>query len=184
MSEIRVYVACLGCYNDGRLKGKWWDATTVGDEEEACEDAQAAHDYLTGCSYNHPFYGVHEEWAIHDHEGFEGIGPGEYDRLADVQDTALMLAAYSGAWAAWVRHVDKDRATEDAFLEAFLGEWTSLAAYAEESYRDCGMMPTGPEYEWLDSHIDWKSVASELEMDCSVWTADAPDGCIYVFANL
>ena len=63
-----VYVACLGCYNEGRLHGKWMDA----DELEQRWESPRHWDSSTGlsqCKKPH-----HDEWAIHDYDGVPNLG--------------------------------------------------------------------------------------------------------------
>ena len=63
----RIYVACLAAYNGGRLHGEWIDA-----DQSADDIGEAIKQMLSRspepCA---------EEWAIHDHENFQGIELGE-----------------------------------------------------------------------------------------------------------
>ena len=57
----RIYVACLAAYNNGCLHGRWIEATTP---DEIWEQVRAM-------LADSPEPDA-EEWAIHDHDGFEG----------------------------------------------------------------------------------------------------------------
>lgn len=51
------------------------------------------------------------------------------------------------------------------FREAYCGQWSSMADFAEEQSRELHEIPS-----WLESHIDWESVAEEYEHD--YWESD------------
>jgi antirestriction protein len=57
----RIYVACLACYNDGKLHGQWIDATLDADDIDAQRVAMQAE-----CGH------TDNDWAIHDSDGFLG----------------------------------------------------------------------------------------------------------------
>ena len=69
--QPRVYVACLGCYNEGRLNGKWIDADEYADYEHECQRP------------------THEEYAIHDYDNMPNLG--EYPDPEGVVETAQMV---------------------------------------------------------------------------------------------
>ena len=46
------------------------------------------------------------------------------------------------------------------FRDAYCGKWASMADFAEEQSRELHEIPS-----WLESHIDWESVAEEYEHD-------------------
>lgn len=61
-AEIKIYVACLAAYNNGKLHGRWIDATQG--EDHIWDETRAMH-----AESPEPDA---EEWSIHDYEGFEG----------------------------------------------------------------------------------------------------------------
>ena len=63
----RIYVACLAAYNGGRLHGQWIDATEPDEVREEVRTMLADSPEPDA-----------EEWAIHDHEGFEGCRISEW----------------------------------------------------------------------------------------------------------
>lgn len=114
---IRIYVACLASYNNGRLHGAWIDCDGQSADElqaavnamlraspypnvtrrqcadcEHIQDARAGDDECDECggALGEPFPSA-EEWAIHDHEGFAGL-IGESTSFSDVADIAEALA--------------------------------------------------------------------------------------------
>lgn len=51
------------------------------------------------------------------------------------------------------------------FRDAYCGKWASMSDFAEEQSRELHEIPS-----WLESHIDWDSVAEEYEHD--YWESD------------
>jgi len=58
--EIRIYMACLAAYNNGKLHGVWIDAT---------QDLDDIQDQVNEMLEFSPEEGA-EAWAIHDYEGY------------------------------------------------------------------------------------------------------------------
>lgn len=86
--EIRIYVACLAAYNNGILHGAWIDAT---------QDEDAIRDEIAAMLKASPVSGA-EEYAIHDHEGFEGVPVAEYEGIREpLRDCGFSCRAW-GAW--------------------------------------------------------------------------------------
>lgn len=74
--DIRIYVANLAAYNDGRLVGEWIDLPIDADELQAKLDEIA---------------GEHgDELAIHDYEAPWKIG--EYDNITEINELAERYA--------------------------------------------------------------------------------------------
>ena len=76
MNYPRVYVACLGCYNEGRLNGKWVDADEYEDYTHKCKHLPCPN----LCFPNH------EEYAIHDYDFMPNLG--EYPDVEKVVEVA------------------------------------------------------------------------------------------------
>ena len=85
MSDIQIYVACLAAYNSGFLHGNGLIATL---------DEDTIKDEIKGILGSSPVDGA-EEWAIHDHEGFEPLYISEYSGLDDICEKA---GIYQGIW--------------------------------------------------------------------------------------
>jgi antirestriction protein len=187
MTSPRIYVASLADYNAGNLHGRWIDADQDEDTIHAeiaemlreskhpnvmvaCPECEGAGQILDGgegpgssvCTVCNGTGKVPsaEEYAIHDHEGFEGIEIGEFADLEKVSMHARMLSEHDGAWAAYVGVVGEHYATEEGFQDAYRGEWKSPEDYAEETYSDIyGREVTeGP----LWNYIDWERIARDM----------------------
>jgi antirestriction protein len=91
MEDIRIYVASLSDYNDGRLEGKWLDLSDYSDASELMEAIQEMLDELTE-KYNDGE--VREEWAVHDYEGIpasmasEYMGEQDFQQIYDIAEVA------------------------------------------------------------------------------------------------
>lgn len=170
--EYSIYVACLAAYNSGHQHGAWIDATQEPEEIEAAVQAMLARSPVPKA----------EEWAIHDHD-LGGVSISEYESFATVSAIAKAVEEHGSAFAAYIGHVGIDysaqdwNVTVDHFQEAYRGEFSSMADYAEEYCMDVYGMGEVP--EWLQHHIDWESVGKSLEIG-EMWSAEAPNG-VYVF---
>jgi antirestriction protein len=79
----RIYVACLAAYNNGRLHGRWIEATTPDEIRREVSAMPRAS----------PEPGA-EESAIHDYEGFEGAHLSEYASFETVCDLAEFIGEH------------------------------------------------------------------------------------------
>ena len=94
MSNYSIYIADLAAYNNGILHGVWIDAThELDDIYEAIQTLLVAS----------PEAGS-EEWAIHDYDGFAGLGLGEYESLEHVHAIAVFLEDHGDLGAAVLSH--------------------------------------------------------------------------------
>ena len=168
----RIYVACLASYNAGKLHGRWIDAT---------QGADAIWDEIHDMLDNSPEPSA-EEWAIHDYEGFGHICIDEFAGVEYVVELARCLGEHGEAFAEWFANgcaegMDPD-GWEQAFQDAYLGEYESREAYAEDLYSD--LYPQIPEP--LTNYIDWPAVARDLELSGDIWFAEREAG-VFVYAS-
>jgi hypothetical protein len=93
MNEMRIYVASLYDYNDGRLEGKWLDLSDYSNASELMEAIQEMLDELTE-KYKSVDGEVREEFAVHDYEGIpstlasEYMGEQDFQQLYDIAEVA------------------------------------------------------------------------------------------------
>lgn len=160
----RIYVACLTAYNNGKLHGRWIDATL--DPDEIMEEVRAM-------LAESPEPGA-EEWAIHDTEGFAGITIPESASFADVHELASNLEEHGEAFALYVEdgHEWDD---VQGFEDAYAGTWDSEEAFAEGYYDGVWDIP-----EHLTYYIDWEKVARDLFIG-DFWSERGPSGALHVF---
>lgn len=93
MEDMRIYVASLSDYNNGRLEGKWLDLADYSDASELMEAIQEMLDELTE-KYKSVDGEVREEFAVHDYEGIpstlasEYMGEQDFQQLYDIAEVA------------------------------------------------------------------------------------------------
>jgi antirestriction protein len=165
-TEMRAWVGCLACYNNGSLRGDWYDAETAGDvAPEALHGGETDHEEL---------------WCM-DFEGFpagqEECSPCEAQELAE----KLGAVKHPEAFAAWVANgsgtIDDGREFEDSYC----GEYTSEEDYAQELADETGALKDGA--QWPYSCIDWEAAARELFCG-DYWSASVTgERRVYVFRS-
>jgi antirestriction protein len=90
---MRVYIASLSDYNDGRLEGKWFDLSDYMDASDLMDDIQEMLNDLTK-KYKNVDGEVREEWAVHDYEGIpptlasEYMGEADFEKLIEIRRVA------------------------------------------------------------------------------------------------
>jgi antirestriction protein len=146
----RIYVACLAAYNNGCLHGRWIDATTP-DAIMANVRAMLADSPIPGA----------EEWAIHDHEGFEGASLPEHASFETVCALAAFIAEHGRLGAKAYGYYGNDLGEACAAFEDYAGQYCSAAGFAEALVRECGTeIPAALEY-----YIDWEALARDMELN-------------------
>ena len=176
-AQPRIYVASLADYNEGRLHGAWIDAAQDEEELDLAVKEMLARAPSPGA----------EEWAIHDYEDFGALRLDEFESLAAVAKVAKGIAEHGPAFAAWAAHVGADSEALDEFEDAYMGEWESAVAFAEEMLDDMGhieeIMRGVPEHLAPYVEIDYRGYFDNLAFGGEIIPVEKPDGGIYVFRN-
>jgi len=158
----QVYVACLGCYNEGRLHGQWVDADTLQERWDYAEehDRQDRVGHFNKCS--RPF---HDEWAIHDYDGVPNLG--EHPDIPYLIKVMQAIEEHGEPFLEWFNLDPYNKSHHDdlseAFQEAYYGEWDSPKAFAEDHAEDMGYLPSddaknpNPLFRFVDFDWWWKS---------------------------
>jgi len=186
-SKPRVYVACLHCYNAGRLHGEWFD---VGTDPGDLYSEVLSH-FGAGCAccgtFNSECLACRastsrlpcggEELAVHDHEGLGQLG--ETFDLEHLCAVAMLLELFPDRPAlAYLKHVDGhvERACE-GLRERYAGSWDSTAEWAESWAEVWGAGITT-----LWPYVDWERYARDLELGGGITTIR--DGAaVHVFGS-
>lgn len=196
----KVWVACLASYNAGRLIGEWVDATDIDNFTEAVERIKVTAVKAARESGEGPMYfGVPEEFAIHDYDGFPSSivsQLGEYPDWKTIVIVASLIEEHGDKFAAYLEECEIDLSEADEleskFEEAFKGEYDSEEAYAEEYLNDIGILgesrkhPNGHDFhpaipeEW-QQYFDLKSWSDDNLFDHGSYTFVQVDGQGYVF---
>lgn len=180
-ADVRAWVGCLGCYNDGDLVGSWLDADDCGDLV-AAGLAIIARDEDDNRGELCPRCGSEEFWVM-DHEGLPAAvlsgecSPSQFHELATVWETIdspEMVAAYLGNMGETVTAENLAKLAESA-ADAYTG-YETVIEYAEALIEDSGARDEVPEF--LRYYIDVAAFARDLELGGDVSKVDG-----YVFRN-
>lgn len=168
-TEPRIYVACLAAYNNGTLHGQWIDCEGLDADDLAAEvNAMLAKSPEPRA----------EEYAIHDHEGFNGFDVGEFTSLAEIADIVALIEEY-GDVARAASNLTSDLEEIRSFCEdKYRGAWSSLEEYAEELLD--GQIALPPE---LAYYFDYAAYGRDLELSGDITTVEGSDGMVHVFDN-
>jgi antirestriction protein len=119
----RIYIADLAAYVSGRLHGRWIDLADMT-TDELYEEIQDI--LLPG----------HEEWAIHDYEGFGPIRVGEYDSLETIVGHAERMADEPNKYFAWIESRGESDA-ENYDSDMVHGPYESESDYFDQWLDNC-----------------------------------------------
>ena len=175
--DPQIYAASLADYNHGRLHGTWIAANQEPADIQVAIDSMLADSKLPDA----------EEWAIHDHQGFEGIPIAEHEPLERVARLAGHVALRGAAYGHWVRHVGTD---DDQLLEQFddhyLGHWDSTRDYADHVLADLGCQEAidacVPAHLRPYVRIDAQGFARDLELSGDIWSHRDRTG-VHIYAG-
>jgi len=157
----KVYVACLGCYNEGRLHGKWMDTDELEEEWAILGDIKRCFTSgfypLTSCKKPH-----HDEWAIHDFDGVPNLG--EHPDIPYLIKVMQAVEEHGEPFLEWFNLDPHNKSHHDdlgeAFQDAYAGEWDSKEEFAEEFAESCGYIDsasTNPLWRYIDFEWFWNA---------------------------
>jgi antirestriction protein len=199
-ADFRIYAACLASYNDGRLFGRWIDVDGKDGDElrreiddmlakspcpnvtrrkcNDCGDWQTVSDYspardcrnCDGADFG-PITPSAEEWAIHDHEGFDSLITSEWPDLNEVAAIAEALDGDHGEGFYWLLHERNMSATDAAqradevnFFESDASsQQRALEEYAEEMIEEIYSRELENLPDLLKFNIDYEGIARDLQ---------------------
>ncbi|SFG21958.1 Antirestriction protein [Novosphingobium sp. CF614] len=167
--EIRIYVACLASYNNGILHGAWIDAD---------QEPWTIYDGIRAMLATSPIADA-EDWAIHDHEGFEGVHISEYAGIESVAEIAAFIAGHGKLGAELFGHFGDIAEAREAIEERYHGAYPSLADYVQDMTEGCTAIP-----ESLRYYIDWQAMARDAEMSGDLFTVETAHDEVHVFAGV
>ena len=184
-TDPKIWVACLACYNAGRLHGRWFDVGTAPDDlhrevmaffARGCETCGEYERECPECrAFAAPFPCGGEELAVHDHEGLGDVGEA-YDLPRLCAIAALVEEFADRPVIEYLARVDGDiERAREGLREHYAGRWESLAEWAESWAEDVGL---GTEQLW--PYVDWGRYARDVELNGDVETLDV-GGAVHVF---
>tara|TARA_R110002020_G_scaffold265803_2_gene480577 strand:+ start:1127 stop:1687 length:561 start_codon:yes stop_codon:yes gene_type:complete len=170
----KVWVGCIGCYNEGNLVGKYMDADRLDDTLDKGQGLVRA----AGC-----YKPDHEEWRIHDYDG--PIASCYREEHPDIEELIEMMNfidedpdTYTVALMAH-RDRSSDAPTASAIEElahevVHIGYQCDLKDYFMEFAIDCGLIKD--DHPML-SYIDWEHFAQNCMYDYSEYEYN---GSLYI----
>lgn len=168
MSDIRIYVADLAAYNNGKLHGVWIDATLdLYDIQEQVQDmlAKSPEDDA-------------EEYAIHDYEGYDGFILGEYSGLEFAHEVACFIDEYPEIGAELLGHFSTIDEAKTAAEESYQGCYASLEDYAQEITEETSEIPAHLQY-----YIDYVKMGRDMELNGDIFTIETGYQSVHIFWN-
>jgi antirestriction protein len=167
--EIRIYVADLAAYNNGKLHGVWVDA---------CDDISDIWEQIKTMLATSP-EGFAEEYVIHDYEGFGSYALSEHAGIEAAHEIACFIAEYPNFGDELLNHFGGD--VEDAKTAAednYCGCYKSLADYAQELTEETTQIS-----ENLTYYIDYERMGRDMEMGGDVFTVETGFEEVHIFWN-
>ncbi|MCB1935367.1 MAG: antirestriction protein ArdA [Nitrosomonas sp.] len=165
--EIRIYVADLAAYNNGKLHGVWINAT---------DDMDDIWNQVNQMLAESP-EGFAEEYAIHDYEGFEGYALSEYEGLEAAHKIACFIEEYPDFGGELLNNFGGDlEEAKTAAEENYCGCYKSLADFAEELTEDTTQIP-----ENLAYYIDYERMGRDMELSGDVFTIETAFEEVHIF---
>lgn len=170
LEGAKIYVADLAEYNDGRLVGKWFDLSDYSDASELMEAIQEMLDEQTAKDKHGE---VHEEWAVHDFEGFprsfysEYMGEKDFEKLYQISEVANDRGIPIDVLMEAVADFGADEDQIEEIADAYYG---SVSTNFGNEFKDFA-------YEYIDSvggfegvsnsdfYFDFDSFGSDARMD-------------------
>jgi antirestriction protein len=151
----RAWIGCLGCYNAGRLIGKWIDGIDCDDLESAGLTDSAGRCNRCGA----------DEFLALDHENFLGLldggepNPREcYDMAVKLDDVADYEREILTAWLSNGMEFDLD-----TMRECYIGEYATDEDMAQEYIDNTGLLSDVPDY--LSRYFDVERYARDMMFD-------------------
>lgn len=159
--EIRIYVADLAAYNNGKLYGAWVNA---------CDDLDNIKAQVNEMLSESP-EDFAEEYAIHDYEGFGGYALSEYEGIEAAHEVACFIAEYPDFGG----DLKEARAAAE---ENYCGCYKSLAEYAQELTGETTQIP-----ENLSYYIDYERMGRDMELGGDIFTIESRYETVHIFWN-
>ena len=156
---MRIYVGTYAAYNDGDLRGKWFDLEDYGDKHDFLEAAEAYHCELLGDEDED--YPTDIELMFQDWEGIPdgmvsecSVSP-ECWELVEAYDefSEDAVKAYIYCFGEW---------NENDFRDRYRGEYGSWEDFAEQLVDELGYLDEIPEH--LRYYFDYEKYANDLRI--------------------
>lgn len=160
-NTARAWVGCLGCYNGGRLVGKWVDGIEAADTQGAGLTDSAGHCLICNA----------DEFWVFDHEGYEGLISGECSPMEAQEKADILEGVEEGEreiLRAWVANMGAADIDLDNMRECYAGEYESDEAFAYEYVESTGMLSGIPES--VARYFDYEALGRDMDMGGDIWS--------------
>jgi len=165
--EIKIYVADLAAYNNGKLHGVWIDAT------QELDDIQDQINEMLADSPEE----LAEEYAIHDYEGFGSYSVSEYEGIESLHEIACFIEEHGEIGSELLGHYGDDLDdAKKAIEENYSGCYASLADYAQELTEDTGDIP-----KHLEFYIDYERMGRDMDLSGDIFTIETAHDEVHIF---
>lgn len=164
--EIRIYVACLAAYNNGKLHGVWIDAT------QELDDIQDQINIMLEASPEEDA----EEWGIHDYEGYGSYRLSENEGIQSAHDIACFIEEHGDVAAELLNYFSGIEEAKKALEESYAGCHESVADFAEELTTD-----TTEISENLAFYIDYEKMGRDMELSGDIFTIETGYQEVHIF---
>ncbi len=167
MADIRIYVADLAAYNNGKLHGVWIDA---------CDDLDSIQDQIRGVLAESSEE-LSEEFAIHDYEGFGSYGLSEFESLEKVHEMACFITEHpviGGELLSFYGGSLEDAKT--AAGENYAGCYKAVSEFAEQLTEETTEIP-----EKLSYYIAYNRMGRDMELNGDIYTIETSFEEVHIF---
>jgi len=126
-----------------------------------------------------------EEYAVHCYENFQGVEIDEYESLEYISALAQALEQHGASFALYIDCLGLEDIEEalESFEDNYSGCFESIEDYAQDYYEQTGMLETIEKAGLSRYHINWKSIAHDLECGGDILTLQESHNEIHVFYN-
>lgn len=167
----RIYVADLAAYNAGELVGEWIELspdTHADDIYETVDSILRRGEIIVAADVqDYVEASPHEEYAIHDYEGFGPIRINEYDSFGTILEHVERMADDPDRYFAYLEHCGEHYA--DGYDPGdVIGPWDSMLDIAYE-HVESYILPDIPDgaRQTVENYFDFEAFARDLEMEGS-----------------
>lgn len=154
----RVYVVCLGAYNNGELHGIWIDCT--GDESEFW---LGIFDLLSTSPEPEA-----EDWEVHDFENWHGLKIDKHQSVEEICNWSKLIIKYGkpiASFIRWAKQMDI-AVSSNEFKSRYYGHFKSgeeFALLSKEVEKRYHWNDFVDKFPFWSGCISWKDTADYLE---------------------
>lgn len=172
-----IWIACLAAYNNGKLHGRWIDAS---------QGEEYVWDEIKDVLKTSPEPDA-EEWAIHDYQGFHGYRVSEshsIDKLCEVAELIWEAEEESEGKGKVVAELIEDYNVDGAremLEDNFIGCFEKEDDFIYQHVEDCCLLEGVS--ETVKRYFDYDALLRDMKLNGEILTIEANWNEIYFFYN-